>query len=114
MGLDPPGERSKYLRQIPRRDAILFKSLFRSALNEYETQTAIDLVGHPLALQLERCYTVESIAEALKGQARAFHGVGGGDHKIVTLIKQTVQILHKISATMVIDEYICLVCRSNV
>jgi hypothetical protein len=114
MGLNPTEEYSKgYLRQIPRRDAILFKSLFRSALNAYETQTAIDLLGHPLALQLERCYTVESIAEALKGQARAFLGVGRGN-KIVTSLKPSVQILHKLSGTMLFDGYIGLVCQSNV
>ncbi len=88
----------------------VFESLFQSALEEYEVQTEINLVRHPLAAQLEPCNTVESITEVLQGQAQSFRELPEGD-KIVTLLKQTVQVLHKLSAGVVLVESLSLVCR---
>ena len=89
-----------------------FESLFQSALEEYEVQTEINLVRHPLAAQLESCNTVESITEVLQGQAQSFRELPEGNNKIVTLLKQTVQILHKLSAGVVLIESLSLVCRN--
>jgi hypothetical protein len=50
----------------------VFESLFESALEEYEVQTEINLVRHPLTAQLEPCNTVESITEVLQGQVQSF------------------------------------------
>jgi hypothetical protein len=90
-----------------------FESLFQSALEDYQKQTGIDLVRHPLTIQLERCNTVESITEVLQGQARAFHDFRGDDNKIMTLLKQAAQIFHKLSATVVLGEAVGLVCRNG-
>jgi len=90
----------------------VFESLFQSALEEYEVQTEINLVRHPLAAQLEPCNTVESITEVLQGQAQSFRELPEGNNKIVTLLKQTVQILHKLSAGVVLVESLSLVCRN--
>jgi fungal STAND N-terminal Goodbye domain len=94
-------------------ESTFLESLFQSALEEYEKQTGIELARHPLAIQLERCNTVESITEVLQDQARAFREFRGDDNKILTLLKQAAQILHKLSATVVLGEAIGPVCRNG-
>jgi len=90
----------------------VFESLFESALEEYEVQTEINLVRHPLTAQLEPCNTVESITEVLQGQAQPFRELPEGENTIVTLLKQTVRILHTLSAGVVLVESLSLVCRN--
>ena len=90
----------------------VFESLFQSALEEYEVQTEINIVRHPLAAQLEPCNTVESVTEVLQGQAQSFRELPEDGKKIVTLLKQTVQVLHKLSAGVVLIESLSLVCRN--
>ncbi len=90
----------------------VFQSLFQSALKEYEIQTEVNLVRHPLAAQLDHCNTVESILEVLQGQGRAFREFPRGDNEVVALLKQTVHILHKLSITVVLVESLGLVCLS--
>ena len=87
-------------------------SLFQSALEDYEKQTAINPVQHPLAIQLEGCSSVESVTEVLEYQARAFREFQGNS-KIMTLLKNAVQILHKLSATVVHGEDIGPVCLKS-
>ena len=50
----------------------MLQSLFEAALHNYEEQTGMKLIDHPLARQLENCNSVESITEVLQEQARAF------------------------------------------
>jgi len=69
----------------------MFESLFQSALEEFEKETGINLVGHSLAVQLEHCDSVESITELLHDQARNFRQFRGSDSKLVTVLKHTVQ-----------------------
>jgi len=85
-------------------ESSVFEALFQSALEEYEKVTGINLVRHPLAAQLERCNSVESITQALKDQAEAFFEFRGSNHKAITLLKHTVLALNALSA-------INLVCR---
>ena len=87
----------------------VFESLLQSALDEYENQTGINLLQHPLAVQLERCSSVESITEVLQQQAQAFREFRGSNNRIATLLRHTIQILHKLSAHVVLGEQIVLV-----
>ena len=89
-------------------DLSVFESLFQSALEEYEKQTGIDLAKHPFAAQLECCDSVESITQALQDRAEAFVKFRGNS-KVTTLIKNSVQILHKLSTTVAYGEIIGLV-----
>lgn len=89
-------------------DLSVFESLFQSALKEYENQTGVDIAKHPFAAQLECCDSVESITQALQDQAEAFVKFRGND-KVTTLIKNSVQILHRLSATVAHGETIGLV-----
>ncbi|KAH9978447.1 hypothetical protein BJV74DRAFT_136622 [Russula compacta] len=85
-----------------------FESFFQSALDEYQRQTEIDLRRHPLALQLDRCDSVQSVTEVLKQQAQAFREFRGGNNKIITLINHAAQALHKLSTPVVHAEAIGL------
>jgi hypothetical protein len=89
-------------------DLSVLESLFQSALKEYEKQTGIDLAKHPFAAQLECCDSVESITQALQDQAETFLKFRG-NNKVATLLKNFVQILHKLSATVAHGETIGLV-----
>jgi hypothetical protein len=91
----------------------MFESLFQSALEEFEKETKINLAGHPLAAQLERCSSVESIAELLYDQARTFRQFRGTDNKLVTVLKHSVQALQVLSGTVTLGGAFGLVCRNE-
>ena len=88
-------------------------ALFQYALEEYEKETKINLARHPLAHQLERCDSVESITQALQEQAKEFSEFRGSNHKAIKLLKNTVQALHKLSGTAAVAGSIGLVCRKR-
>jgi hypothetical protein len=77
-------------------------ALFASALEDYEKQTNISLVKHPLAKQLSSCHsvvrTVESISSLLQDNAKVFSDLRGND-RILESIKSIVSSLYKLSAT---------------
>ena len=82
--------------------------LFEAALQDYESQTGVLLVKHPLAEQLQNCDSVESVAAVLREQTQVFsefHGRG----KILKLLKNAVSALHKLSATADLSHGIGLV-----
>ena len=82
--------------------------LFEAALQDYEEQTGIVLAKHPLAEQLQSCDSVESVTAVLREQAHAFSEFRGGD-KVMKLLKNTVSILHKLSASADLGQAIGLV-----
>ena len=86
-----------------------FQTLFSAALQEYERQTGAGLLDHPLAKQLKRCDSVESITAILQEQARIFHGFRGDDGTLMKSLKCSVGILYSLSGT-VLGEGISLVC----
>ena len=90
-------------------ESFVFESIFQCALQEYEIQTGINLIRHPLAIQLEHCNSVESITDVIEQQAQAFREFRGGNNKIITLLKHAVQVLHKLSAPASLSEHIGLV-----
>jgi hypothetical protein len=91
----------------------MFQLLFQSALEEYEKQTGINLVGHSLAAQLECCDSVESITELLHNQARNFRQFRGNDNNLKTVLNHTVQALHMLSGTVTLGGAFGLVCRNG-
>jgi len=90
-------------------ESTVFESLLQSALAEYEKETGIPLVENPLMAQLNHCDSVETITQALQKRAQAFREFRG-DHEVITLLKRTVQALHKLSGTASLVESIGLVC----
>jgi hypothetical protein len=88
----------------------VFETLLQSALEKYEKETGIPLVEDPLMAQLNHCDSAETITQALQERAQAFREFRGGNHKAITLLKRTVQALHKLSGTGSLVESIGLVC----
>lgn len=66
------------------------------------------LSGHPLAIQLENCSSVESIAALLQEQARTLGEFKGRDG-LIESIEGIVSILSRLSATAVLGDAMGLV-----
>jgi len=85
-----------------------FRTLFESALEDYEIKTKISLEKHPLAQKLENCHSVELITTLLQDQAKTF-GESRGKDRITKSIKSTVSFLYKLSATAALGDDLGLV-----
>ena len=79
----------------------MLESLFEAALNNYEEQTGMKLIDHPLARQLENCNSIESITEVLQEQARAFNEFRRDDSKVMKPLKRVVHVVHALSTSIV-------------
>jgi hypothetical protein len=93
-------------------ESSVFESLFQCALDEYEKETGINLVEHPLAAKLERCNDVESITQALQEEMQAFREYRGDKHAVMKFLKNAVQAIHNLSDIVALGESIGLV-RAN-
>jgi hypothetical protein len=76
----------------------LFRGLFESALQAYESKVVVTLAEQPLAIQLQSCDSVESITAVLQGQVNAFTEFRGSDRAMKS-IKDIVSILTRLSDT---------------
>ena len=87
-----------------------FQALFESALQAYQAKTGITLAEHALAVQLQNCNTVESIATLVQSQAQAFSDYQECD-RIMKSIKTIVSILTSLSAAAPLADAVGLVRR---
>jgi hypothetical protein len=85
--------------------------LFDAALKNYENQTGMKLVDHPLAKQLEDCHSVNDISDILLQQDQAFTEFCGENSKIERCIKRAVNVFHALCDSTILGEGIGLVCR---
>jgi hypothetical protein len=67
------------------------------ALTDYKKKTGQDLLGHPLATQVQRCDSVYAIKAIFQGQAEAFQQFRDGDQRLMKWIIPVVDILYKCS-----------------
>ena len=88
-----------------------FRAQFEFALQSYQTKTSVTLAEHSFAIQLQSCYSIESIITLLQNEARAFSDLLGSD-LIMKSIESAVCVLSAISTTLSLDEAIDLV-RQN-
>jgi hypothetical protein len=72
--------------------------LFEAALKDYEKQTGIALIKHPLADKLQNCDTVESVTAVLHEQTQAFNDFREKD-KVLKPLQKAISALCKLSAT---------------
>jgi len=86
-----------------------FRFLFETALQRYEEKTGTKLIEHPLAKQLEKCDSVDSITTVLQEQARVFGKFKGDDGKVMRSLKYSVNVLHALSTNTALEEGIGLV-----
>jgi hypothetical protein len=88
-----------------------FQVLFQSALQDYERQTGTILAREPLAEQVERCNSLESVVNVLQGQARAFGEFQGGESRVMRSLKCVVSVLYSLSTSTMLGAVIGLVRR---
>jgi hypothetical protein len=77
-----------------------FQSLFSAALKEYEKKTKKDLLAHPLAEQLQSCYSTTAILTILQDQVQQFDQHRRGDERLTKWLNPTVNVLYAFSATL--------------
>ncbi|KAH9010235.1 hypothetical protein EDB84DRAFT_1544401 [Lactarius hengduanensis] len=93
MSLDPLSESNIRLR-----------SLFETALKEYEKKAGTILLDNPLTIKLQNCNSAEAINDVLQEQAQAFQKFRGNDGKFAKWLKRTVHVLHTLSTSSVLGE----------
>ena len=86
------------------------KSLFETALNEFEKRAGSNLVQHQVTDRLMNCKSADSVIDVLQEQAQAFRNFRGDDGKLMTWLKRTVTALFTLSTSGVLGEGIGLVC----
>jgi fungal STAND N-terminal Goodbye domain len=86
------------------------KSLFETALKEFEKRAGTNLIQHPIIDKLANCESVDSVINVLQEQAQAFRNFRGDDGKLMTWLKRTVSVLYTLSTSDVLCESISLVC----
>ena len=87
-----------------------FRVLFEAALRQYEDQTEIPLVKHPLAEQLQNCDSVDSVITVLQEQVWAFSEFRGSD-RIMKSLEGVVSVLSTLSSVADLGGSIGLVGR---
>ncbi|KAH8994000.1 hypothetical protein EDB92DRAFT_1852164 [Lactarius akahatsu] len=93
MSLDPLSESNIRLR-----------SLFETALKEYEKKAGTILLDNPLTIKLQNCNSAEAINDVLQEQVQAFQKFRGNDGKFAKWLKRTVHVLHTLSTSSVLGE----------
>ena len=86
------------------------KSLFESALNEFERRAGTSLDRHPIIDKLVNCESADSVIDVLQDQSQAFRNFRGDDGKLMTWLKRTVKVVYTLSTSGVLGGAIGLVC----
>ena len=94
MSIDPPQE---------------LKSLFETALNEFEKRAGTNLIQHQIIDELKNCESADSVINVLQNQAQAFRNFRGDDG-LMAWLKRTVNVLYTLSTSSVLGGAIGLVC----
>ncbi len=80
------------------------RSLFETALKEYEKQAGTNLLDNSLTIKLQSCDSADAISAVLQEKAQAFHKFRGGDGRLIGWLKRTVHVLHTLSASSALGE----------
>jgi len=59
------------------------KLILDAALSKYQKKTGKNILSHPLAVELQRCGSVDAILAKLQGQAEALEQFRGGDRRLM-------------------------------
>lgn len=101
-----------YISSIPdmsRSPSASFLLFFNAALKDYQNQTGMSLVDHPLAKQLEECNSMDSISSLIQEKAQRIRDFRGENGKIMESLKRAVHVVYTFSASTVLGEGIGLV-----
>ncbi|KAH9020277.1 hypothetical protein EDB83DRAFT_2231722, partial [Lactarius deliciosus] len=77
-----------------------FQLIFSTALKTYEKQTKRDLLAHPLASQLQKCESLDSILSVLQSQVDDLDHARKSDERLTKWLSPTVNVLLAFSATL--------------
>jgi hypothetical protein len=86
------------------------KSLFETALNEFEKRAGTNLIHHQIINKFLNCESADSVISIIQEQAQAFRSYRGDDGKLMTWLKRTVNVLYTLSISDMLCESISLVC----
>lgn len=88
------------------------QSLFEAALSEYEKRAGTNLIKNELASKLQSCNCADDVIAVLRDQAQEFQKNRGDDGKIMTRLKQVVNVLYNFSTNTVVGLGIGMIVRS--
>ena len=88
----------------------VLKSLFETALSDFENRAGTKFDQHQIIDKLGNCESADSVIDVLQDQAQAFRDFQGDDGKLMTWLKRTVNVLYTLSTSGVLGEGIGLVC----
>ncbi|KAI9442916.1 hypothetical protein H4582DRAFT_1141827 [Lactarius indigo] len=77
-----------------------FRTVFVSALREYEKKTKIDLHTHPLATQLQPCQSSTDILAVLRDKVNEFNQSRSHNERLSSWLGPTINVLYAFSATL--------------
>lgn len=77
-----------------------FKPILDAALIEYKKKTGKELLDQPLAIEVQRCDTVDATLAILRDHAEAFQQLKDGDQKFMEQIGPLTQVLFAFSGTL--------------
>ena len=86
------------------------KSLFETALNEFEKRAGTSLAQHQIINKLVSCDSADSVIDVLQEQAQAFRNFRGDNGKVMTWVKRTVNVLYALSTSEMLSGAISTVC----
>jgi hypothetical protein len=75
------------------------KSLFETALNEFEKRAGTSLAQNQIINKLSACESADSVIDVLQEQAQAFRNFRGDNGKIMTWVKRTVNVVYALSTS---------------
>ena len=85
------------------------KSLFETALNEFEKRAGTNLAQHQIIDKLVNCASADSVIDVLQEQVQDLRNFRGGDGKLMMWLKRTVGVLYTFSTSGVLGGGVGLV-----
>ena len=76
------------------------ESILDVALSEYKKNTGKDLKSHPIAIELQRCNTIDGIMVILQRQANTVEQLRDSNPRLMKWIRSSVHIINAFSDTL--------------
>lgn len=74
-----------------------FQTHVDAALSNYTKRTGIDLRGHPLAMMIDRCVSLDEILAIFQEQSQAFNEFTNNDDRLIRRLPRVVDGFHALS-----------------
>ena len=77
-----------------------FQLILNNALKAYEKRTKMDLLSHPLAVEIQDCNSPSAILAVLQRQVQGFDRSPSSDDRWTKWLNPTVNVLHTLSHSL--------------